>query len=172
MEILLSISSKTDNSVREVKRTLDDGLVVGRGAEEGILLEGLDLSREHFVLTADGSEVRVTDLSVNGTWLSGTRLQKSVAHPVRPGDVIEIPGYLLSYRLAEQPADTGEVKISALPVAMPEDHQVAAIVTPKSNPAGFLDPIFRVVRSFTLMEKVLTLVALGGLILLATYIGA
>jgi pSer/pThr/pTyr-binding forkhead associated (FHA) protein len=171
MEILLSISSKTDNNVREVKRTLDDGLVVGRGAEEGILLEGLDLSREHFVLTLDGSEVRVTDLSVNGTWLSGTRLQKSVAHPVRPGDVIEIPGYLLSYRLTEQPAETGEVKVSELPPAIPEDHQVAAIVIP-SNPPGLLDPVFRVVRSFTLMEKVLTLIALSGLILLATYIGA
>src|SRR5215831_14084906 len=102
MEILLSISSTLDNSVREVKRSLHDGLVVGRGAEEGILLEGKDLSREHLVLTEEGTAILVTDLSVNGTWLNGKRLKKSVKARVHPGDAISISGYVLTYQLVEE----------------------------------------------------------------------
>ena len=47
MEILLSIRAKSDSSTREVKAAIDNGLVIGRGAEQGVLLDGPDLSREH-----------------------------------------------------------------------------------------------------------------------------
>jgi pSer/pThr/pTyr-binding forkhead associated (FHA) protein len=172
MEILLSISSKTDGSSREIKRDVGDGLVVGRGAEEGILLEGLDLSREHLVLTADDINIYVTDVSVNGTWLNGTRLRKSARNRVRAEDSIEIPGYVLNVRPAEQPVETGEVEVRQSPQAPVEDNQTAVAVSQKSGPLAMLAPVFQFVGSFTLMEKVLVVVGLCGLFLLGTYLGA
>ena len=169
MEILLSISSKSDGSVREVKRSINDGLAVGRGAEEGILLEGLDLSREHFIFTTEGSEVRVKDLSVNGTWLNGIRLRKSVESVIRPGDKIEIPGYVLSFTRpdqAEEPEPAAEAIVSS-PVA-PIQSTIPNLPSHK-GPLAFLDPIFGFIGSFTFMEKVTVLIGLCGLILLGTY---
>jgi FHA domain-containing protein len=172
MEILLSISSKSDGSVREVTRAIDDGLAVGRGAEEGILLEGLDLSREHFVFTSEGSEVRIKDLSVNGTWLNGIRLRKSAESVVHPDDKIEIPGYVISFRLTDQPEETGEVEPELLAVPVAEIQPVAPAPPPKTGPLAVLAPVSRFIGSFTFMEKLLILAGLGGLVLLGTYIAA
>jgi predicted component of type VI protein secretion system len=172
MEILLSIYSKSDGSVREVKCVIGDGLFVGRGAEKGVLLEGVDLSREHLVLTTDGTNLYVTDLSVNGTWLNGTRLQKSIKSRVRVEDSIEVPGYVLNFRLAEQPEETGEVAIARAPQTVPEDTQTALAMPEKSGPLAMLGPVFRFVGSFSFMEKFLVLVGLSGLFLLYTYLGS
>lgn len=170
MEILLSISSKSDGSVREVKRTIDDGLAVGRGAEEGILLEGLDLSREHFVFTAQGSEVHIKDLSVNGTWLNGIRLRKSAESVVRPGDKIEIPGYVLSFSRTDEPEEV--VTAEPAPLALESVQPPVPAAPAKSGPLAILKPVFSFVGSFTFMEKLLILTGITGLILLGTYIAA
>lgn len=172
MEILLSISSKSDGSVREVKRSIDDGLAVGRGAEEGILLEGLDLSREHFIFTTEGSEVRVKDVSVNGTWLNGIRLRKSVESVVRPGDKIEIPGYVLSFTRSDQPEEPEEAEAAMASVAVAPVEPVAPVIPPKKGPLAILSPVFGFIGSFTFMEKVLIFAGLCGLILLGTYMAA
>ena len=103
MDVFLSITSTTDGSVQEVRYSLSESLVVGRGAEGGVLLEGPDLSREHLAFTSEGSNVYVTDLSVNGTWVNGRRLRKSVRQRISPEDSIELPGYVLKYRSADQP---------------------------------------------------------------------
>jgi pSer/pThr/pTyr-binding forkhead associated (FHA) protein len=103
MDVFLSISSTTDGGVQEVRYSLSESLVVGRGAEGGVLLEGPDLSREHLAFTSEGGSVYVTDLSVNGTWVNGKRLRKSVRQRVSPEDSIELPGYVLKYRFADQP---------------------------------------------------------------------
>jgi pSer/pThr/pTyr-binding forkhead associated (FHA) protein len=167
MEILLSISSILDNSVREVKRSLDDGLVVGRGAEDGILLEGKDLSREHFVLTQDGTAIFVTDLSVNGTWLNGKRLKPSVRARVHPGDAISISGYVLSYQLVEE-LDTDGQEAQPLPNLGADAESQTGLAQPQS-PRAMLDPVLSFLSSFTLMEKTMFLVAVSGLFLLYAY---
>jgi len=167
MEILLSISSNLDGSVREVNRSLDDGLVVGRGAEDGILLEGKDLSREHFVLTQDGTAIFVTDLSVNGTWLNGERLKKSVRARVHPRDAISISGYVLTYQLTEEPDADGQ-EVQPLPnVAASAEGRTA--FTQTQGPLAVLDPVLSFLSSFTLMEKSMFLVAFSGLLLLYAY---
>jgi predicted component of type VI protein secretion system len=172
MEILLSIKSKTDDTGREEKYDIGDGLVIGRGAERGVLVEGLDLSREHLVLTTDGTDVYVEDLSVNGTWLNGTRLHKSVKTRVRPEDSIGLPGYSLTFRLVDQseeaPAD------SIMPTSLPiSDHiPASALAAKKSGPLAALDPVFRFIGSFTFMEKFLVVVGLTGLLLLYTYVSS
>jgi predicted component of type VI protein secretion system len=176
MEMLLSIRSKSDGNVREVKHDIGNGLVVGRGAERGVLLDGPDLSREHLLLTTDGSDIYVTDLSSNGTWLNGTRLRRSIRSRVRAEDSVEVPGYVLTMRLDGQPekADEAPVVQRLQPVAaIAEPSQVFVPITPE--PAGalaFLDPVFGFVESFTFLEKFLTFVGLSGLLLLYAYVGS
>lgn len=170
MEILLSIQSKIDGSVREMKREIADGLAIGRGAEEGVLLDGPDLSREHLILTADGSNVYVTDLSNNGTWLNGTRLRRSVKSRIRPEDSIEVPGYILTFQLANRPQEV--VEVTATPVARALDDTNLIAAQKASGPLAVLDPVFRFVGSFTFMEKFFTLVSFGGLFLLYAYFGS
>ena len=169
MEILISISSTLDDSVREVRRAVDDGLVVGRGAEEGLLLEGKDLSREHFVLTQDGTAIYVTDLSVNGTWLNGTRLKKSARARVRQGDSIAISGYVLTYRLLEElEPDADAQEVLPLPNVAANGESLTAIAQTQ-GPLAVLDPVLSFLSSFTLMEKSMFLVAVSGLFLLYAY---
>ncbi len=170
MEILLSILSQSDQSEREVQRAVGDGLAIGRGAEDGILLEGENLSREHFILTHDDASISATDLSVNGTWVNGKRLKKSVKTRVCPGDSIEVPGYVLRYRLVEEvpgpiPAELRE----SLPSFAPSRPSEQKPVSPKQGPLSVLKPVSVLLSSFTAIEKIMLLVAITGLLLLYTY---
>ncbi len=172
MEVLVSIQSKADGNVREIKREVADGLAIGRGAEEGILLDGPDLSREHLVVNTDGSAIYVTDLSNNGTWLNGTRLRRSIKSKVRSDDTIEVPGYILSIRLPEDL----QQPVGALAKAAPLDfsaRSAAPAEPPKaSGLMAMLEPVFHFIGSFTFAEKFFTIMAFGGLVLLYAYFGS
>lgn len=173
MEILLSIESKQDGTIREVKRELGEGLMVGRGAEEGILLDGSDLSREHLVITADSTHIYVTDLSNNGTWLNGTRIRRSLRTRVRPEDKVEIPGYILIVKPVVELADEkpgGEVAI--VPSAATLETMQAPPEPAPAGVASFLKPVGEFVGSFTFMEKFSVFVACLGLLLLYSYFGS
>ena len=172
MDVFLSITSTTDGGVQEVRYSLSDSLVVGRGAEGGVLLEGPDLSREHLAFTSEGGSVYVTDLSVNGTWVNGKRLRKSVRQRVLPEDSIELPGYVLKYRSADQPELVEDAPSDQTSQLLAEDNPPAVAVAKKSGPLGVLQPVFGFVRSFSFMEKFLVMVGLTGLLLLYTYLGS
>ena len=172
MDVFLSITSTTDGGVQEVRYSLSDSLVVGRGAEGGVLLEGPDLSREHLAFTSEGGSVYVTDLSVNGTWVNGKRLRKSVRQRVSPEDSIELPGYVLKYRSADQPEFVEDAPSDQTSQLLAEDNPPAVAVAKKSGPLGVLKPVFGFVGSFSFMEKFLVMVGLTGLLLLYTYLGS
>ncbi len=170
MEILLSIRSTLDGTVREVERAIGDGLVIGRGAEEGILLDGPDLSREHLVLTNEGNGIFVADLSSNGTWVNGARLRKMVKTRVGTEDSIELPGYVLQVRPAHEPEESDQPAVVQMPA--PRLQEIAP-PEPAPVPRGNLaDPVFRFIGSFTFGEKFLVLVGLVGLALLYSYFGS
>ena len=169
MDILLSIRSKTGASTQEVPCSIGNGLVIGRGAEQGVLLDGPDLSREHLVLTTDGTHVYVTDLSINGTWLNGTRLKRSVKSRVRAEDLIEVPEYALSFKPAEQPEKAAESAIAQVPASAAEPRPVVVPQAEPVKPAGLLDPVFHILGSFTFGEKFFALVSVAGLALLYVY---
>jgi len=172
MDVFLSITSTTDGGVQEVRYSLSDSLVVGRGAEGGVLLEGPDLSREHLAFTSEGGSVYVTDLSVNGTWVNGKRLRKSVRQRVSPEDSIELPGYVLKYRSADQPELVEDAPSDQTSQLLVEDNPLAVAVAKKSGPLAVLEPVFGFVGSFSFMEKFLVMVGLTGLLLLYTYLGS
>ena len=169
MEILVQVTAKGESTSKDFKREVGQGLVIGRGAEEGILLEGGDLSREHLAFTADERNIYVTDLSANGTWLNGSRLRKSVRTRVRPDDKVEIPGYVLTVTRVEE--------VVAEPVSPPllasaEREPVQDLNPPKkkSGMVAMLDPAFAFLGSFTFMEKLMVFFGLFGLLLLGTYL--
>jgi predicted component of type VI protein secretion system len=172
MDILLSIRAKADSTTREVRSAIGDGLVIGRGAEQGVLLDGPDLSREHLVITAEDTNLFLTDLSSNGTWLNGTRLKRSVKTRISVDDLIEIPGYALNLKFADQPE-----KVAAAPAPPPSPpalapEPVASPSIPPEEPKGLLSPVFGFIGSFSFMEKALVVVGLGGLFLLFAYFGS
>jgi len=177
MEIMLSISSKAGGNGREVPCAIGDGLIVGRGAEQGILLDGPDLSREHLLLTTDGTNVYVTDLSSNGTWLNGTRLRRSVRSRARAEDTIEVPGYVLKFRSADTSEKTPDAPkekeaVAKVPEPVPQDTPVGLASAELSKPHSALELAFQFVGSFTFGEKFLIFAGVLGLILVYTYLGS
>ena len=170
MEILVSIRNKADSSTREVKSTIGDGLVIGRGAEQGVLLDGPDLSREHLVVTTDGVDIYVADLSSNGTWLNGNRLKRSVKTRVTDEDLIEIPGYALTFQSADQAAKKNEEAIEQVPQPLLEMPSTPVALPEK--PSGFLSPVFSFIGSFSFLEKSLVVFGIAGLLLLFSYFGS
>jgi type VI secretion system protein len=79
---------------------IDQRLSIGRGPENDLVLTdpARVLSKSHCVIEADGRDYTVTDSSTNGVFLNqdGERLSKGVPTPLKPGDVLQIGGYLLS----------------------------------------------------------------------------
>jgi predicted component of type VI protein secretion system len=169
MDVLVSIQSKADSTSREVKSTVAEGLVIGRGVEKGILLDGPDLSREHIVITADGDDLFVTDLSSNGTWLNGNRLTRAERSRVHEGDLIEVPGYVLTIKIEHPPEKSPAAPVLQMQSLEPEPAPPPPPPEPKS---GLLSPVFSFLGSFTLLEKFSTLVGAAGLILLFSYFGS
>jgi predicted component of type VI protein secretion system len=172
MDILLSIRAKADSTTREVRSAIADGLVIGRGAEQGVLLDGPDLSREHLVITAEGTNLFLTDLSSNGTWLNGTRLKRSVKTRISVDDLIEIPGYALNLKFADQPEKVAAAPVPPPPPPAAVPEPVAPPPALSEEPKGLLSPVFGFIGSFSFMEKALVVVGLGGLLLLFAYFGS
>lgn len=170
MDVTLLIRSKAEGSSREVKCAIGEGLVVGRGAEEGILLDGPDLSREHILLTTDGTHIYVTDLSSNGTWVNGARLKRTVKTRLRNDDLIELPGYTLSLKHdEEQPEEVPAPAPAPKPQPVLASVPMATYAPQPAKPSGRLAPVFGFIGSFSFGEKFCVLVGLAGLALLYVY---
>src|SRR5262249_27858201 len=130
-----------------------------------------DLSREHLILTHDDTAIYVTDLSVNGTWVNRKQLKKSVKTRIRPADSIEVPGYVLAFHLVDQaqmPGPPMQALEPASPVPQTETHPEST-TPPKQDPSAVLAPVFQFLSSFTVMERIMFLVAACGLLLLYAY---
>lgn len=78
-------------------------VVLGRGPESPIQLEGTQLSREHLAFTAVDGVLAVTDLSSNGVWLNGQALPKKTSVLCGPFDEVRIAGYVMTARLLTPP---------------------------------------------------------------------
>jgi predicted component of type VI protein secretion system len=170
MEVLVSIRDKADSSTRELKAPIGDGLAIGRGAEQGVLLDGPDLSREHLIVTTDGVDLYVADTSSNGTWLNGNRLKRSAKTRITDEDLVEIPGYALTFQFADRAARKNEAAIEPAPAPVLEMSS-AAVPLPE-KPSSFLSPVFGFIGSFTFLEKFMMIAGAGGLLLLFSYFGS
>lgn len=157
MEIHVSIVNKEDQSSREFRCRLDERVVVGRGPESAVPIDGPAISREHLVLEkGDADVVLVTDVSANGCWINGARVPKSRRLPVQESDVVEVPGFEIRIRRAQAAEQQ-----PALPVAAARQETKPA--------ARRLGALLAPLAAFTPTEKFTAAAALASLGLVVAY---
>ena len=165
MNILVSVTSKSDKSAQNVTYPINGQLLLGRSPDSVIPLDGPGISRDHLAIDVDGSTLFITDLSSNGTWLNGTRLPKNRKSKAGETDVLEIPGYEIRIQLVadSQPSTDGTplVTSGASVPGLRAEEQLASS-TRQSSRISF--------RSFTFLEMMLVLVALLSFSLVLMYL--
>jgi type VI secretion system FHA domain protein len=107
MYLLLSMLGWPDGTKPDL-REIDDELAIGRGRESGWMLPdpASQLSRRHCLLTPFGDGWRVTDLSLNGTFIneSTTPLGRQQTHELHDGDRIRMGAYVIEARYQAPPS--------------------------------------------------------------------
>jgi predicted component of type VI protein secretion system len=77
--------------------------VIGRASHCNLILLSEDrfVSREHAMILTNGEEglFRISDLSINGTWLNGARLTRRKPEELHSGDVITIEDWELTFHM-------------------------------------------------------------------------
>jgi pSer/pThr/pTyr-binding forkhead associated (FHA) protein len=178
VELLFAVHSKADQADHETRSEVKDRVVFGRTPDSPIPIDGPGVSREHFAVQVDTSQVFVVDLSANGTWLNGDRLTKGKQYPVASTDLVEIPGHEIRIRLPEAPVVKGtggeQHPVEVAPVEEQAEvpavsTQPVAVAEPKKSP---LDLVRNIIGSFTGLEKFIIMVDLAGIVLLAWYFGS
>ncbi len=77
----------------------EPNITVGRSSGSTIALESENISRYHFNLAYDGTQVTIADMeSANGTFVDGVRLENSQRQPLNGGEEIQIGDLRLIYR--------------------------------------------------------------------------
>src|SRR5688500_8086344 len=103
MDVRVLIRPKSGDQAQEVLVPGQIPFVLSRGPESAAVLDGPGISRDHLAVRLDGANILVTDLSVNGAWVNGTRLPTNEKYQMKPGDIVELPGYELQF----QPVNAG-----------------------------------------------------------------
>jgi len=67
---------------------IDSGLVIGRDADSDLVVSGIEVSRRHAVLRRSARGYLLTDVSRNGTYVNGRRIDGS--RVLRAGDMLRI----------------------------------------------------------------------------------
>ena len=150
MEILVTVKSKADQSLKTVRQPVNGRLVLGRGADSAVPLEAPGISREHLEVQADDSSLYLIDLSSNGTWLNGSRMPPRRKCRVGETDVVELPGFELHFQTARVngTAAATSVAAGAAPARLPA-------AGPAKRSGSFLS-------SFTALDIFLMLVAMAS----------
>lgn len=175
MEIVLSVRSKADGALKEHRCQVDGKLVLGRGPDSAVPLEGSSLSREHLVLQLEGSDLYAIDQSSNGSWVNGGRLTRGEKRRVQPGDTLEVPGYELRLQLTG--AGGAATEIAGAPAAAARQAATAEVIEAAPTPEAParkspLGPVAEFLGSFTGMEWFLAAIGLAALLLLFIYLSS
>lgn len=101
---------KGPNMGERLNLTASD-IVMGRNADNGIVLDHHSVSRRHAKLNVEGNNVSITDLdSRNGTFVNSQAIDQS--HSLNDGDEIRICDYVLRYSSEVIPKQTESETIS------------------------------------------------------------
>ena len=101
-----------------------DDVVIGRGPDSPVPLEGSKLSRNHIAFGINNGVLTLTDLSSNGVWVNAQSVPKKSAVALNGSEEIAIPGYRMRVRLLIPPPPQSS------PAAAPETS------TPAAKPAA------------------------------------
>jgi predicted component of type VI protein secretion system len=158
MDVHLLIKPKNEGQQGEVTLSDPGQFVLGRGPSSAALLDGPGISREHVAISVQDSEVFVSDVSVNGTWINGNRLPQHQKHRVGPDDVVEIPGYEFVFQLnGRRPTDG---------IGISDTIQQAEATSIPSVPSG---PFSAFLASFTFLDRLIIGLALLSIALVIFY---
>jgi predicted component of type VI protein secretion system len=165
LETTLTFRSKIDGTVQELHCSENGRVVLGRGPDSPVLLDGTGISRDHIAIQVENQDLLITDLSSNGTWINGERIAKGQQRRVRASDLIELPGYEVHFNLPLTNASAGG-PAAAKPAIQP----MPAIPKEKPRALSRLSVILEFARSFTSMERFLAFVALASIALTVVYL--
>jgi len=80
---------KTGDEINKSFDLIKDKNIVGRDPESDIVIDGIEISRNHLVITKKGETFQIEDLnSTNGTFLNGKKLKKLT--DIKNGDLISL----------------------------------------------------------------------------------
>ena len=162
MELLLKVKSKADESVQNVRHSVNGGMVLGRGPDSPVALEAPGISREHLKVQVEDSALFLTDMSSNGTWINGARMPQRRMCKVREGDFIELPGYEIQFQLIA----TAAPAIAGMRNAAGSSNPTRlASPSPKGRPRS-------AIGSFGALELFLLVIAFASAALLVLYLAS
>ncbi len=153
MEIELIVQSSEDGSVQEARCTLDHRVVIGRDPESPVQIQGPGISREHLAIEERDGRALIYDLSSNGTSVNGSRLEKNRPREVRHGDLIEIPGYQIDFKVVDAPV------AAVTPQDLPEPAPAEIAAEPEEK-KSFLAPVMAFLGEMSFLEKLLIVTAI------------
>jgi predicted component of type VI protein secretion system len=93
VELELAIETKDTGAVAVERLPLGGRLVLGRGPESPVALDGPLISREHVAFEFQEGKLTLEDLSANGSWLNGQSLTRGRRYEVTEADRVQLPGY-------------------------------------------------------------------------------
>lgn len=134
MELQLVVSAEPDGEPQAFHFPDFERVVLGRGPDSPVPLDGPSLSREHIRFELRDDVLVVTDISSNGSWLNGRALEAGLPRDLKEGDEVGVPGYRIRPRLVapepEEPA--AETEAVSVPEPQPAPAPSAA---PPADPA-------------------------------------
>lgn len=108
------ISIVEPNGIQRVRPLTRQGLTIGRGTENDLVLAYSNISRNHARITCQGQSYYVTDLgSANGTYLGDAKLEPNVpklwqwGRPLKIGDIT-----INLIQVESQPATVGDTGVT------------------------------------------------------------
>lgn len=94
----------TDTTGQVCYVDLVDKIFIGRcckGIEESrrIVVKDLAISRDHAIVSLDGSHLQITDMSKNGVWVNDIRIEPGSSRDLTDGDVITVGNTCIAIKL-------------------------------------------------------------------------
>lgn len=162
MELLVFASSGAERPAEEYRLEDPERVVLGRGPQSPVPLDGPAVSREHLTLEVRGGALWATDVSSNGSYFNGRALTPGAPQLIGPSDELRVGEHLLRFRVvADEPPPTEET-----PAPQPPQQDAPPAATPKipaaaptAGSGGLLSGI-----TFTEWLALIVLLAVGGLI--------
>jgi len=99
VELQLVVVAEPDGESQAFHFPDFERLTLGRGPDSPVPLDGSSLSREHLRFELSDGTLVVTDISSNGAWVNGKRLDAGLPRDLKSGDEVSVAGYRIRPRL-------------------------------------------------------------------------
>lgn len=101
MELLILASLGADGPPEEYRLEDPERVVLGRGPQSPVPLDGPAVSREHLTLEVRGGALWGTDVSSNGSYFNGRTLTPGAPQLIGPSDEVRVGEHLLRFRVID-----------------------------------------------------------------------